>query len=76
MAKNTANMTQAQREAHWQAESDAHALKRYAEIQGDEVRLKAANEILQEEQAQIQAALISQNMNAILRANTNKTQKE
>ena len=67
MRKDTSKMTNAEREAYWQAQSDASALKRYSEVCSDEKRLKAANEILQEEQAQIQAALATQHMNALIR---------
>ena len=66
-------MTQAEREARWQAESDAGTLKRYGEICDDGARLKAAKEILKEEQAQIQAALVSQDMNAFIRNQANQT---
>ena len=70
MKKDVTKMSNAELEAYWQAESDARALKRYSEICSDEKRLNAANEYLQEEQAQIQAALATQSMNALIRGQT------
>jgi len=66
-------------EKKWQAESDAHALTRHAEITADPARLKAAQAILEEQAAAtavaLQTATASATMNAMIRGQT-KNQKE
>ena len=54
-----ANLTNAQREKQWRTESDANCIRHYTEIFDDKNRLKLAQEYLQKQQEQTQAALTS-----------------
>ena len=54
-----ARETQAQRERRWRTESDVECIRRYGEICADGSRLKIAQEHIQKQQEQAQAALMS-----------------
>jgi hypothetical protein len=49
MAKKVVPMTDAEREARWQAEDDARVLKRAMEIEKDKQRKKNAQSVITEE---------------------------
>ena len=69
-------LSRAEQEKRWQAESDAHVITRYTEVVSDASRLKAAQGILEENAATTAAALhataTNTAMNAIIRSQTNK----
>jgi len=68
-------LSRAKQEKRWEAESDAHTITRYGAICADASRLKAAQNILEEEAAAtavaLQATAANAAMNAMIRGNQN-----